>query len=270
MRGPGTVTAMGTGLAHAGTREHGPQRHGARPAVRCEPALDVATNPATLRALMTGADAGTRQRLADVVQRRHGNAALQRLLAPAAALPVQRWAVTLPRGTADCDRVVGYMNTNSPYRADSGWARTNVSFAWGGDPAFEESGGVITATVANPTVTKRVSVDMPSWAPTNAAMATGWSTMTGELRAHEARHEGIASDWETELRSRLSTLRVTVASRTTAAFTAAVRAEWRSWIAEHQAAQTAIDPFTAMLDCSGGEAASESAGLEGLGSADEE
>jgi len=262
---------MATGLAHAGTRERGPQRSGARPTARCEPAFDVATNPATLRTLMTGADAGTRQRLADVVQRRHGNAALQRLLAPGGALPVQRWAVTLPRGTADCDRVVGYMNANSPYRADSGWARTNVTFAWGGDPSFEESDGAITATVANPTVTKRVSVDMPSWAPTNAAMASGWSAMTGALRAHEAVHEGIAGDWETELRSRLSTLRVTVASRTTAAFTAAVRAEWRSWIAEHQAAQTAIDPYTATLDCSGGAAAPEAAGLEGvLGTADED
>ena len=131
--------------------------------------------------------------------------------------------------------------------------------------------GVITATVTNPTVTKRVSVDMPSWAPANAAMAAGWSTMTGELRAHEARHEGIAGDWETELRSRLSTLQVTVPNRTTAAFTSAVRAEWRSWIAEHQAAQTAIDPYTATLDCSGAAAAPEAAGLEGvLGTADED
>jgi hypothetical protein len=262
---------MGTTLARAGSRERRPPRAGGRSTTSFTPGFDVATNPATLRTLMAGADAGTRQRLADVVQRRHGNAALQRLLAPGSALPVQRWAVTLPRGTADCDRVVGYMNANSPYRADSGWARTNVSFGWGGDPSFSEADGVITATVSNPTVTRHVSVDMPSWAPTNAAMATGWSAMTGELRAHEARHEGIAGDWETELRSRLTTLQVTVANRTTAAFTAAVRAEWRSWIAEHQAAQTAIDPYTATLDCSGGAAAPESAGLEGaLGTANED
>lgn len=212
---------------------------------------------------MSGADAGTRERLAAAVQRRHGNAALQRLLSPGSALPVQRWAVSLPRGTTDCDRVVTYMNAHSPYRADSGWARTNVSFSWGGDPSFSEADGVITATVANPTVTKSVRVDMPSWAPTNAAMAAGWTAMTGDLRAHEARHEGIASDWETELRSRLASLTVTVAHRTTTAFTAAVRAEWRSWIAEHQAAQTAIDPYTATLDCSGGTAESEAAGPEG-------
>jgi hypothetical protein len=31
-----------------------------------------------------------------------------------------------------------------------------------------------------------------------------------------------------------------------------VRAEWNGWIAQHQADQTAIDPYTALLDCSGG------------------
>jgi len=220
---------------------------------------------------MAGADAGTRERLADAVQRRHGNAALQRILAPGSALPVQRWAVRLPRGTVDCDRVVSYMNAHSPYRADSGWARTNVSFAWGGDPSFSAADGAITATVANPTVTKTVSVDMPSWAPTNAAMAAGWSAMTGDLRAHEARHEAIGNDWETELRSRLSALSVTPAHRTTAAFIAAVRAEWNAWIAEHQAAQTAIDPFTAVLDCSGGGPDAAAARLAGdLGAAGED
>ena len=220
---------------------------------------------------MAGADAGTRERLADAIQRRHGNAALQRLVSPGSALPVQRWAVGLPRATSDCGRVVTYMNTNSPYLADSGWARTNVSFSWGGDPSFSVADGVITATVANPTVTSTVHVDMPTWAPTDPAMAGAWSAMTGDLRAHEARHEGIASDWETELRSRLSALTVTVAHRTTAAFTAAVRAEWRSWIAEHQAAQRAIDPYTATLDCSGGAPEADSAGPAGdLGAAAED
>lgn len=262
---------MGTALARSGAREHAPGREGSRSHVTCAPAFEVAANPATLRTLMSGADAGTRERLAAAVQRQHGNAALQRLIDPANGTPVQRWAVALPRATSDCERVVTYMNANSPYRADSGWARTNVSFAWGGDPSFTSAGGVITATVVNPTVTRTVNVDMPSWAPTNPAMATAWSAMTGDLRAHEARHEGIASDWETELRSRLTTLRVTVTARTTAAFTAAVRAQWQTWIAEHQAAQRAIDPYTATLDCSGGTTETEAAGLEGdLGAAGED
>ena len=262
---------MGTALARSGARDHARGREDSRSRATCAPAFEVAANPATLRALLSGADAGTRERLAAAVQRRHGNAALQRLVDPAPAVPVQRWAVTLPRATSDCEQVVSYMNAHSPYRADSGWARTNVSFSWGGDPSFSSAGGVITATVANPTVTKAVNVDMPTWAPSNPAMATAWSAMTGDLRAHEARHEGIASDWETELRSRLTALSVTVTARTTAAFTAAVRAEWRTWIAEHQAAQRAIDPYTATLDCSGGTSETEAAGLEGdLGAAGED
>ena len=70
-----------------GTREHAPGRDGSRLQATCAPALDVAANPATLRALMSGADAGTRERLAAAVQRRHGNAALQRLVDPASGDP---------------------------------------------------------------------------------------------------------------------------------------------------------------------------------------
>jgi predicted secreted Zn-dependent protease len=253
---------MGTDPARAGARERAPQCVGGRSSAACVPAFDVAANPASLRVLMAGADAGTRERLADAVQRRHGNAALQRLLSPAGGLPVQRWAVTLPPGTTDCDVVVTYMNTKSPYRADSGWARTNVSFTWGGGASYSEANGVITATVANPTVRKTASVDMPSWAPTNPAMAAGWSAMTGNLRAHETLHEGIGTTWEATLRSRLTALSVSVPNRTSAAFTAAVKAEWDGWIADHQAAQSAIDPYTAILSCSGGDE-TESAGLEG-------
>jgi hypothetical protein len=52
-----------------------------------------------------------------------------------------------------------------------------------------------------------------------------------------------------------------VPARTTAAFTAAVQAEWNGWIAEHQADQDAIDPYTAVLNCSGDSNEAESAGL---------
>jgi predicted secreted Zn-dependent protease len=145
------------------------------------------------------------------------------------------------------------MNTNSPHRADSGWAKTSVSFDWGGDPAYTESDGVITAAVTGATVTKTVRVDMPQWSPTNPAIARAWGAMYGDLRAHEAEHERIAGEWETLLRTRLAGLTVTVPNRTIAAFRGAVQAEWDAWIAEHQADQTAIDPYTAILDCSVGE-----------------
>ncbi len=79
-----------------------------------------------------------------------------------------------------------------------------------------------------------------------------------------AEHERIASDWDATLSARLAALSVTVSKRTLAAFNAAVQAEWSSWLAEHQAAQDAIDPFTAILDCSGPES-EESEESEGSG-----
>ncbi len=211
----------------------------------------VALNAATIGPLLASSDGATRERLIASLQRLHGNAAVQRLLA-GPGLAIQRWAVTLARGTTDCNVVVNWMNANSPYRTSSGWAKTNARFSWGGDPSFSVADGVITATVANPTVTKTVSVDMPTWAPTDPTMAAAWSSMIAALRAHEARHEGIATTWESTLRTNLTNLSVTISSRTTAAFTSAVQREWNGWLAQHQADQTAIDPYTALLDCSGG------------------
>lgn len=260
---------VGTEHAPAATREGQSRRASEPAAARCAPGFEIALNPATLGALVAGADAGSRERLVGMLQERHGNAAVQRLLAPGGSPPVQRWAVTLPVGTTDCARVVSYMDANSPYRADSGWARTNARFNWGGDPSYATSDGVTTATVTTPTVAKIANVDMPRWAPTDPAMASAWTGMTTALRAHEALHEGIATTWELTLRTNLGSLSVTVPNRTIAAFRSAVQAEWNTWIAQHQAAQTAIDPYTAVLDCSGGtpggtsESTAPITGLEG-------
>jgi hypothetical protein len=212
--------------------------------------LPAASDPPALRAWFALADAGARARLAATLQGTHGNAAVQRLAADA-PLPVQRWRVGLPAGTTDCGRVVGYLNSHSPYRRDSGWARTRARFNWGGDPVFDDEGGTLSATVANPTVDKQVDVDMPEWSPSDAGMASAWSGMTADLRAHEARHEGIASDWEGYLRTDLETLTVHPGRRTLPAFRSAVKTEWDTWIADHQRDQLAIDPYTAVLDCSG-------------------
>lgn len=261
---------MGTERATAATRERPPRRAADQAATRCSPGLDVALNPATIGSLMADADGGTRERLVGILQQRHGNAAVQRLLAPASALPVQRWAVGLAAGTSDCARVVSYMDANSPYRASSGWARTNARFNWGGDPAYTTSDGVTTATITSPTVSKTVNVDMPRWSPTDPAMASAWTAMTANLRAHEARHEGIAATWEGTLRTNLGALNVTVANRSIATFRAAVQAEWDAWLGQHQAEQTGIDPFTAILDCSGGGSESETEAVEPIAGLDDE
>ncbi len=259
VRGYGSV--MGDLHETAQARAHAPAPDSGRGRSTADHGFDVALNPATIGTLLEGADGATRERLIATLQRRHGNAAVQRLLA-GPGLAVQRWAVTLGRGTTDCNVVVNWMNANSPYRTSSGWAKTNARFSWGGDPAYTTAGGTTTATVANPTVTKTVSVDMPSWSPTDPTMSAAWSSMSTALRAHEARHEGIANTWEGTLRTNLTGLSVTVPNRTLAAFNSAVQGQWNGWLGQHQADQTAIDPYTALLDCSGG-GGDESAGGRG-------
>ena len=253
-RGDHTVRyGSGVGMLHEPAARQGPAL-AAAPDLGSPTAshgFGVALNAATIGPLLAGSDAATRERLIASLQRLHGNAAVQRLLA-GPGLAVQRWPVTLARGTTDCNVVVNWMNSNSPYRASSGWARTNARFSWGGDPNFSVADGVVTATVANPTVTKTLNVDMPAWAPTDPAMAAAWSSMIAALRAHEARHEGIANTWETTLRTNLTGLSLTLPSRTTSAFTSAVQSEWNGWLAQHQTDQSAIDPYSAVLDCSGG------------------
>lgn len=84
-------------------------------------------------------------------------------------------------------------------------------------------------------------------------MTTAWQAMYATLRAHEAEHEAIADRWRHILQDRLANLSLTVIARTRAAAQqaaqAAVQAEWRGWLVEHQSDQNAIDPFTAVLDC---------------------
>ena len=99
------------------------------------PGLDVALNPATMGTLIAGADGGTRERLVGMLQDGTGTGRCSdswlRRRAARSAL-----GGAAPRGHHRCARVVSYMDANSPYRADSGWARTNARFNWGGDPAY--------------------------------------------------------------------------------------------------------------------------------------
>ncbi|MEI7743353.1 MAG: DUF922 domain-containing protein [Chloroflexota bacterium] len=178
---------------------------------------------------------------------------MQRLLAPHGGPAVQRWAVTLPAGTTDGQKVLDHMAKSSPYAQTGAWARTFVKLDWGGDPVFATSGGTTTATVKNPTVTRSARVDMPTWAPTDATMASAWAKAMTELRTHETEHEKVATTWETTLRSRLTALSVTLPKQDLAEFKKAVQASWDAWLIEHQADQTALDPYTVTLDMSGGD-----------------
>ena len=101
---------------------------------------------------------------------------------------------------------------------------------------------------------------MPQWAPTHPAMRTAWTVMTADLRVHEAQHEAIGERWKATMVDRLKNLSLSVGSRNDGQRT--VQTEFDGWVAEHQAEQSSIDPFTAMLDCT---AAAESTAEGSLG-----
>lgn len=235
---------------------------GGRSSVTLRDRLPLPRTPAAIQALAGRADPTARVALLGALQRASGNAATAGLLGAGGGPGpvVQRWNVGLAPGTSDCATIVNYLDAHSPYRATSGWARTRVTFSWSADPVYSGSGTSTTLTLANAAVTVSKSVDMPQWSPTNPAVQTAWTAMTADLRAHEARHEGIGDQWRGTLESRLSALSLPITNR--AAWRQAVQAEFNTWLADHQADQNAIDPYTAILDCSGGggEAASEEPG----------
>jgi hypothetical protein len=73
--------------------------------------------------------------------------------------------------------------------------------------------------------------------------------MYGELRVHEARHEAIAAEWDGTLLENLTFLSLPVSDRREATFRTAVQAQWDTWLAQHQAAEWAIDTYTAVFQC---------------------
>jgi predicted secreted Zn-dependent protease len=242
-------------------RRHDPVRR-ARPSVGDDPGvcggeLRIAGQPAAVAAAIRSADPATQGRLIGQLQRQVGNETVGQLLAlgrtsaTAQAGPaVQRWPVSVPAGTSDCAVVVNWISAHSPYRQSSGWAQTRPTFGWGGDFTYSGSGDSLTVGISNPSVTLNTVVDMPSWAPTNPSMSRAWTAMWADLRRHESLHEGVATTWKDTLLGRLTSLSLPIARQ--ADGPAAVRRAWAGWIAEHQADQTALDPFTAILDCSGG------------------
>lgn len=238
----------------------GARRSGSRTddAFSCDHDIRMRGNPAAIATVLRGADAGVRTNVVNQLQRQVGNASVQRLIEGSATdLPIQRWAVGLPAGTTDCMVVVNWMNGHSPYRATSGWAKTSARHSWSGPLVFSGEADSLTVSVSGPAVTMSKSVDMPTWAPTHPAMRTAWASMASGLRAHEAEHEAIADRWKATMLQRLQGLSLAVNSRREGQ--GAVQAEFDSWVAEHQAEQTSIDPYTAMLDCS---AATETAADE--------
>lgn len=173
------------------------------------------------------------------LQRAAGNAAV--------AQHVQRYAVGVP-ATADYATLMAWMQASNPYAPDEA-AHTTARFSY--QVAWDHTGeaGMWTLTPRDTsTVSVTKSVDMPVWRARDAALQAAWAAGVTALRAHEAQHEGVADTWRTTLLGRVlafsssssaSTLR---AARDEA--NAALAAEWQTWLAEHQADQTALDPYS--------------------------
>lgn len=166
------------------------------------------------------------------------------------ALSVQRYAVGVRRN-ASCQQVIDWLNARNPHRPS--WAKTTPRFSWTGRIDVTGDGPDFQVSISNPQVPVSKTVDMPQWNPADPAMATAWQAMYTALRAYKAEHEAIADRWKDTLRERLVNLLLTIIARNRAAArqaaAAAGEAQWRGWLAEHQADQNAIDPFTAVLDC---------------------
>lgn len=261
-------------MARARSSRSGPAR--ATPGTSGGPGSEAAVDLVAARALMADGDAGTRQRVAMSLQQRYGNTAVQRLLASRTPLAVQRWAVKLDKGEANCEKVADYIDKNTPYKDPvtskvQGWARTKGDFAWTATPVYGTQGKATTATVTGPTVTKTVVVDMPEWSPTDAVMKRAWAKAMEVLRAHETTHEGVVDTWQATLKSNLDGLQVTVAAKTDAGLHAAVQPKWDAWIGQYKADQKLLDPFSVVVDCAAAEEEEESAsaaGSEGASGAD--
>ena len=208
--------------------------------------------PASFPALLARADAGLRERLSRSVQRTVGNRAMSRMLA------VQRWTVPAP-ADASCPDLISSINSNSPYSPE--WAKTQAAFPHTYD--YTVSGS--TARVINGRVNHTAPVDMPSWSSSDPAMQTAWTNAHTTLRSHERQHQNKAQTWEGTLQQRLNALSVTFSDPSD--INGLIEGEWDGWLADHQADQDSIDPFTVNLACptpteestEGGEATEESA-----------
>lgn len=173
-------------------------------------------------------------------------------IASAAHAILQRYRVP---GELPCSEVVDWLNANSPYAPE--WAETRCTYSF--------NGSLQTRSTTNPdgTVTVRVRghdklsvsvdcpVDRPEWNPSRRANrdaeVTAWNNMRATLDAHEAEHRRIGRTWRATLEARFKAVdfSVTGTDQADAQQQAVARAQsdQQTWMADAQAAQSAIDPF---------------------------
>ncbi|GIV90705.1 MAG: hypothetical protein KatS3mg055_3223 [Chloroflexus sp.] len=165
-------------------------------------------------------------------------------------------------GSLQCQEVIDWLNTNSPYAPD--WAETRCTYTFNGgvqtrSETLPDGRVRITARgMPSATVTVNCPIDRPDWDPTErsnrAAEVAAWNAMRVDLDAHEAEHRRIGWQWRATLEQRFRSVHFTVigsdagdAMQQAQERVAALQQQWQS---DAQAAQDAIDPFRgAVLHC---------------------
>jgi len=220
-----------------------------------------ATNPTTLEIDQGPGDPFEQaaDRLAEkIVSNDHGGAAPRDALARLPAPALQRYAVP---GNLACSEVVDWLNANSPYTPE--WAETKCTYSFNGGLTVNSenvAGGVKLRAKGHNKLTVGVDcpVDRPEWSPSRRANrdaeVTAWRNMRQVLDAHESEHRKIGQTWKGTIEGRFRAEDVTVTGTDAAdarqKLVDQVQADQKSWVADAQTAQDAIDPFRgAILDC---------------------
>ena len=172
---------------------------------------------------------------------------------------IQRYKV--PR-KLECDEVVDWLDHNSPYSPE--WAQTKCSYTFTGklriSKPMTSGAGVSLIVTGHSGLSVSVScpIDSPGWAPSarhdHQAVVAAWKGMKTSLDAHEQQHRAIGRKWRAILETRFRGVNFTVTGADKADAMRMVReevaAQQQQWIADAQADQDAIDPFTgAILAC---------------------
>jgi hypothetical protein len=204
-----------------------------------------------------------RQQAALQLQRQHGNAFVQRMLAGefGGRGIIQRWAVGL-KADAECNDVVSYINANSPYKPKWATCKAQLKYddsaGYTATPGSEKGSFDVTAPGAKIVYSSGPTIDMPTWSPTNPTTSKAWTAAMSQLQAHEDQHKNVFDSDQTTIESTMQYHSETVkaADEATAKATGKSRffTQAGKELAVVQKNQNAVDSngagCAAMVDCS--------------------
>jgi hypothetical protein len=181
------------------------------------------------------------------------------MLASRSAAALQRYEVP---GNLPCRDVVGWLDSNSPYRPE--WAQTACEYSFNGQvrvsPPRKVGTGVQVTVIGGKSLSVDVDcpVDRPEWTPSprpnGDAEQAAWIRMRAVLDKHEREHQAIGRRFRPTIEKQFQAVNFVVAGSDAADATAKAEAklqeEQREWVDAAQKAQSSIDPFReAVLRC---------------------